>query len=326
VKALQLQRFGSLDDLQLRDVAPASLPANSVRVAIEAAAVNPSDVGVVMGRFPQVTLPRVLGRDFAGRIVEGPNELLGLEVWGSGGGTLGVTRDGTHAQEVVLPVEAVVERPDNLSTPEAAAVGVPYVTAWNALVNLAQFTPGEWALIAGAAGAVGMAAISLAKAMGGHAIGVVRSTDDIEALNGLGVDAVLHSENDDIAAEVKRLTGGPGANVALNGVGASVFAPLTAALANDGRMVVYSVIGGREAQLDLFRFYRGRLRFFGLDTAALDLAEIRTIYEGLNPLFSAGALRPPRIAKTVPLSQGRAAYEAVQNGVKGKVVLLPQEA
>ena len=325
MKAVQIQRFGSLDDLELRDVAEPPLPTDHVRIAVEAAGVNPSDVAVAMGRFPQVTLPRTLGRDFAGRVIEGPDELIGLRVWGSGGATLGITQDGTHAEQVVLPREAAIERPNNLSAQQAAAVGGPFVTAWSALVDLGEFTAGQWALIAGATGAVGTAAIALAKARGGNAIGIVRPGSDAGALRELGVD-VVPSDAADVEATVRTMTGGRGVDVALNGVGASMFAPLAASLAHGGRMIVYSVIGGREASLDLFPFYRRELRLFGLDTASLQLAHIRTIYEALTPLFAAGTIAPPRIASAVALTQARSAYETVQRGVSGKVVLLPEAA
>ena len=324
MKALQIQRFGSLDDLELRDVAQPPLPPDHVRIAVEAAGINPSDVAVAMGRFPQVTLPRTLGRDFAGRVIEGPKELIGRNVWGSGGATLGITQDGTHAEQVVLPREAAIERPSNLSAQEAAAVGVPYVTAWSALVDLGGFASGQWVLVAGAAGAVGTAAASLAKALGGHAIGIVRPETDAGPLRELSVE-VLRSDGD-IEYGVHKITSGRGVDVALNGVGASLFAPLAASLGHGGRMIVYSVVGGREAQVDLFPFYRRQLRIFGLDTASLDLARIRTIYEAFTPLFAAGTIAPPRIALAVPLSQARAAYDAVQRGVNGKVVLLPEAA
>jgi NADPH:quinone reductase-like Zn-dependent oxidoreductase len=324
VKALQITAFGSLDDLEVRDVPEPALPAGYVRIAVEAAGVNPSDVGVAMGRFPQVTLPRILGRDFAGRVIEGPRELVGRDVWGSGGGTLGLTHDGTHAEHVVVPQEAAIDRPAKLSAVEAAAVGVPYVTAWSALVDLGGYSSGQWAIVGGAAGAVGMAAISIAKALGGYAIGVVRPETDDGALRELGVP-VLRWPGDPIEESVRKITG-RGADVALNGVGASLFAPLTASLAKGGRMIVYSVIGGRETQLDLFPFYRRELQLLGLDTASLDLTQIRAIYESLAPMFAEGIVAPPRVASAVPLRQARQAYESVQRGVSGKVVLLPGAA
>lgn len=326
MKALQIDRFGPLDELHVRDVADAALPVDCVRIEVEAAGVNPSDVGVVSGHFPQVTLPRILGRDFAGRVVEGPPELVGLPVWGSGGGILGMTRDGTHAEHLILPVEAVTARPAHLTAEQAAVAGVPFVTAWSALVELAEFGPGQWALIAGAAGAVGSSAVALAKVLGGYAIALVRSTDDLAPLEGLGADATLRSDVDNIPVAVAQTTGGHGADVALNGVGASVFAPLAEAMAKDGRLIVFSAAGGREVRLDLFDFYRRRLRLFGLDTASFSLAQVARAYAGFSPFFESRAIAPPPIAARFPLERARDAYERIARGDQGKVVLVMRAA
>jgi NADPH:quinone reductase-like Zn-dependent oxidoreductase len=324
VKALQIDRFGPLADLQVREVPERPLPEESVRIAVEAAGVNPSDTGVALGRFPQVTLPRILGRDFAGRVIEGPDSLLGTEVWGSGGGILGVTADGSHAEHLILPAATVIARPAHLTAEEAAVTGVPYVTAWSALVELAGFQAGEWALVSGAAGAVGSAAVALVGALGGHAIALVRSSDDLEPLAGLGLAAVLRSDTDDVPKAVAELTAGRGADVALNSVGAPVFAALCDSLAKGGRMVIFSARGGQDVQFDLFRFYRRRLKFFGLDTAALSLVEIARLFEQFGPLFESRAVRPPAIAQRYALADAREAYERVANGgAGGKIVIVP---
>ena len=321
MKALQIDRFGPLDALEVRDVAEAPLPPDSVRVEIEAAGVNPSDAGVALGRFPQVTLPRVLGRDFAGRIVQGPPQLIGTPGWGSGGGELGLTRDGTHAQRLVLPVAAVTRRPEVLSAQQAAVTGVPFVTAWSALVELGGLRCGEWVIVAGAAGAVGSAAVALARALEAHPIAVVRERDDLGRLQALGAEAVLRSDHDDVPAAVRELTRGKGATLALNGVGAPVFGPLLESLGHGGRMVVYSALAGREVELDLFKLYRGALRLLGLDTAVFPLLEATRILEKLRPLFESGALTPPPIAASLPLSAASDAYQRVNRGEPGKVVL-----
>lgn len=323
MKALRIERFGPLENLQVSDVPDVPLPPGCVRVKVEAAGINPSDTGVALGRFPHATLPRILGRDFAGTIVEGPPALMGRRVWGSGGGILGMTRDGSHAEHLILPLDAVIARPAHLTAQEAAVAGVPFVTAWSALVELARLRAGEWAIVSGAAGAVGSAAVALVKALGGHAVALVRSSDDLAPLGGLNADAVLRSDLDDVPKSVLELTSGRGADVALNAVGAPVFAQLADSLGNGGRMVVFSAAGGREVQLDLFNLYRRRLQLLGLDTAALDLAEIAQLYGKFGPLFESGALAPPPIAARFPLSRAREAYERVAKGVPGKVVLIP---
>ncbi|MGC1382055.1 MAG: zinc-binding alcohol dehydrogenase family protein [Candidatus Baltobacteraceae bacterium] len=323
MKALQIDRFGPLDALEVRDVPDARLRDGEVRVHVEAAGVNPSDAGVALGRFPHVTLPRILGRDFAGTVVEGPAQSIGAKIWGSGGGELGMTRDGSHAEHLVLPASAAIRRPSHLSAQQAAVAGVPFVTAWSALVGLAGLKSGEWVLVSGAAGAVGSAAMQIVGALGGHGIGLVLEHDDITPLDGVKLEGIVHSDRDDVPNAVHALTGGRGVDVALNAVGAPIFAQLFYSLANDGRMVIFSARAGRDAALNLFDFYRRRLRMFGLDTAALDLGAIAAIYARLTPLFESRALVPSPIAASFPLSQAREAYVRVEGGAAGKVVLVP---
>ncbi len=325
MKALKIERFGPLENLQVRDVQDPPLPSDCVRIEVEAAGVNPSDTGVALGRFAHATLPRILGRDYAGKIIEGPQHLIGTPVWGSGGGLLGLTQDGSHAERMLLPIDAVIARPPHLSAEEAAVTGVPFVTAWSALVELATFRTGEWAIVSGAAGAVGAATVGLVKALGGHAIALVLSGTDPGRLDGLGVDAVLRSDVDDVPAAVFDLTSGRGADVALNAVGAPVFAMLAASLALDGRMVIFSAARGKDVTFDLFTFYRRRFRFFGLDTAAFDLTHIARVYEKFGPLFESRAVSPPPIGARFPLVRAREAYERVAAGEPGKVVIIPGE-
>jgi NADPH2:quinone reductase len=327
VKALRVEQFGPLENLRVSQVQDAPLPADYVRIEIEAAGVNPSDTGVALGHFPQVTLPRILGRDFAGRVIEGPDALIGTKVWGSGGGILGMTQDGSHAEHMLLPIDAVMARPSHLTAEAAAVTGVPFVTAWSALVELARFKSGEWAVVSGAGGTVGSAAVALVKALGGHAVAVDLSSADLgPPLQGLSVEAVLRSDTDDVPKAVLELTEGRGAEVALNGVGAPVFAQLADSLQKGGRMVVFSAARGREVQLDLFMLYRRRLQLFGLDTAQLSLAQIAQLYRKFGPFFESRVLAPPRVAARFPLAAAREAYERIAGGVLGKVVLIPGQA
>src|ERR1700745_4086085 len=134
MRALKFDRTGSLDDLHIEEV-PIPIPAaGDVLVEVKAAAINPSDIKNVQGKMHETTVPRIPGRDFAGVVVNGPDELLGRSVFGSGG-NLGFGRDGSHAEYVAVPV--VLPLPKNLSFEQAAGIGVAYVTAWAAMVNAA---------------------------------------------------------------------------------------------------------------------------------------------------------------------------------------------
>lgn len=125
------------------------------------------------------TLPRTPRRDFAGVVVEGPENLVGTEVWGTGG-DIGFTRDGSHAQYIVLPKEAVRPKPSTLSMEEAGSAGVTYVTAWLSVIEAGGLVAGETLLVIGATGGVGSAAMQIAKWKGARVIGTIRRESDRE--------------------------------------------------------------------------------------------------------------------------------------------------
>jgi NADPH:quinone reductase-like Zn-dependent oxidoreductase len=140
MQALQFERFGPPSVLTLRELGMPDLRPGQALVEVHASAVNPSDVKNVAGAF-HAPLARVPGRDYAGVVAIGDG-WMGKEVWGSGAG-LGVTRDGTHAQHVVVDIDSLSEKPAHLSMAEAAGVGIRYLTAWSALVDAAQIQAGR---------------------------------------------------------------------------------------------------------------------------------------------------------------------------------------
>jgi len=319
MRALQIQRFGEpVAALKLVDIEQAPLREGEVRVRVRAAGISPSDVANAKGAFPNATLPRVIGRDFAGEIVQGPPELIGLEVWGSGG-DLGFTRDGTHAEMIDIPREAVSQKPQNLSMEEDAVVGVPFTAAHMAIEGT-RLKGGDWVIVTGAAGAVGSAAIELIHARGGFVISLVKDEHEASMLNRAKVQAVAKSESGDLAEVVRQATNGKGADVALNGLGAATGLDLLASLGMGGRMAVYgTAITGREMQLDLFTFYRKSLELFGVNTGNVAATKAAVILNELRPLFENGSLDQPRIVERFSLDQFAAAYDKVR-AATGKVV------
>ncbi len=132
MKALRFSSLGSLESLKLEDVPTPVAGDGEVVVEIKAAGLNPSDLRNVLGSFPYTTLPRTPGRDFAGIVVDGPENMIGTEIWGTGN-ELGFTRDGSHAEYLTVDAAGVSPKPKSLTFAEAASCGVPYVTAWLAL-------------------------------------------------------------------------------------------------------------------------------------------------------------------------------------------------
>ena len=107
--------------------------------------------------MPQAIWPRTPGRDYSGIVVDGPADLLGKEVWGSGG-ELGIDRDGTHARHLVIDASCVRAKPSTLSLREAGAVGVPFITASEGLREAGGVREGDIVLVLGGNGKVGQAA------------------------------------------------------------------------------------------------------------------------------------------------------------------------
>ncbi len=225
MKQLVLRSF-SLAGLQLEDVPIPALYDGDCLVRVKAAGLNPSDLMNIKGAFHYTSLPRVPGRDYAGVVEKGPAEWIGRSVWGSGA-ELGFSQDGTYAEFVVVPSSSLVEKPRNLSFSAAGAAGVPFATAYQALVQAARIERGETALITGAAGAVGSAACQIALGRGARVLGLVKDRTEIE-----GVELI--ESNEDIVAKVRELTAGLGVDVCLDTVSGPVF-PCSHGIARNGR-------------------------------------------------------------------------------------------
>jgi NADPH:quinone reductase len=132
-------------------------------IKIAASPIQPSDLLNTQGNFPHTTFPRIPGRDFAGIVIQpASSPWHGKSVYGTSGADLGFTRDGTHAEFVLVPEDAVAEVPRGLDLKQACVMGVPWTTAFLALMR-ASAKKGEAVLVCGAGGAVGGAVAQIAK-------------------------------------------------------------------------------------------------------------------------------------------------------------------
>jgi NADPH:quinone reductase len=320
---LRFYQFGAPDVLRVQEIEKPRIDDGEVLIEVHAAGINPSDIKNVQGAMAQTTLPRTPGRDFAGVVVEGTRELVGKEVWGTGG-DIGFTRDGSHAQYIVVPRDAVHEKPQNLSFVDASVVGVSYVTAWSALVDAANIGEGDVVAIVGAHGSVGSAAVQIAKWKSAAVIGIVRHNSQRQSVMKLGADDVIDTSQDDMREAVMDLTKGHGASVVFDTVGGAMFEPCLGLLAQRGRQIEIAATSVRRVSFDLRDFYHRETRLLGVDSLQLGVSAASAILEQLKPGFESGALRPASIAKTYSLAQAQEAYEHVAHGVEGKIALLPR--
>src|ERR1700739_1006970 len=173
MRALRFTGFGDPGVLHVTDLPDLTGTADEAVIRVEAASVNPSDVKNVAGAMDWTVLPRTPGRDFAGVVISGAPEWLGVAGWGPGGDT-GFPRDGSHAELMSVPVEALVRKPERLSFDEASTVGVNFVVAWYGTVEAAQLAAGETVAIFGVFGGVGGGGAQIGRALGAAVIGVAR--------------------------------------------------------------------------------------------------------------------------------------------------------
>ena len=323
MRALRFSEFGAPGVLRIEDLPdPVATPGEAV-IRVEAASVNPSDVKNVAGAMDWTVLPRTPGRDFAGLVVSGPPEWEGAAVWGTGGDT-GFTRDGSHAELMSIPVEALVRKPVALSFDEASTVGVNFVVAWYGAVETAQLAAGETIAVFGVSGGVGGAVAQIAHALGAKVIGVDRRKPGSETAAAAVIDDfVTFDPAADVGAEIKRRTGGSGVDVVYDAVGGVTTPAALAALARRGRLVVISVVGSRAVEIDLLDLYRNETRILGIDSTKLTVVDSAQRLQQMAPYFESGEFRPLPIAATYSLDNAASAYQAVADHTAGRVVIRP---
>jgi NADPH2:quinone reductase len=322
MRAIRFEKTGSLDELSVQDIPKPIAGAGEILVQVKAAAVNPSDIKNVLGAMHETTVPRTPGRDFSGVVVSGPTILSGKSVFGSGG-NLGFGRDGTNAEFVTVPENAVLPMPKGFTFEQSAAIGVAYMTAWAALINVAQLQPGENVLILGTTGAVGSAAVRIAHKRGARVIGTIRKAADIANARELPVDVWLNLETTELSKGTREATKGKGADVVFDLVGGPMFERCLAALTWRGRQVAISSSPEPRVNFNLVDFYHNESRLLGVDSLKLSFKEAADILRVLTPGFESGDFPPPDI-QTFPLDQGPEIYRRMhETRIKEKIILNP---
>lgn len=306
----------------LVDIAQPETPAGGAIVEVLAAAINPSDVKAALGLMPYALWPRTPGRDYAGRVVAGPSEWIGRAVWGTGG-DLGITRDGTHARYLVLPVAALVAKPERIAMASAATVGVPFVTAYEGLRRAHLAGPGQTVLVLGSNGKVGQATVQLATRAGARVIGVERGTTRYAGHASAPVE-VIDGTRDDIAQTVLSMTDGQGVDIAYNTVGSPYFAAALGALKVGGTQILIST-PDRNVPFDIMAFYRRDLHMLGMDSLKLTASQCADVFRTLLPGFEDGSLQGFDVndGSVLPLDRARQAYLRVLEGSTERLVLAP---
>ncbi|MDX6205948.1 MAG: hypothetical protein QOF39_2005 [Frankiales bacterium] len=308
MRAATISEYGTPDQFRLEELPDPLCGPDDVIVRVHAAGVNPVDTKIRQGRFAGRFVshfPLVIGWDISGVIEKvGP----AIEDWREGDEVFGYVRKhflelGAYAERISVPYGLLAAKPPSLGHPEAGAVPLAGLTAYQALTDHLHLQPGETLLVHGAAGGVGSFAVQLGKSLGATVIGTA-SPDSFGYLEGLGVDGCLDYHAGP-ASEQLRNGGHPrGVDAVLDLRGGDTLADCPKALNETGRLV--SVIDPSVKELG------GRYMFVHADTEHL---------VELTRLIEAGELRVP-LEAVFTLDQVADAHRTVENGhVHGKVVL-----
>jgi NADPH2:quinone reductase len=319
MKAIVVREFGGPEVMKLEDVPDPAPGPGQVLIRVHAAGVNPVDTYIRAGAYARKpTLPYTPGSDVAGLVDHVGNGVSAFKV-GDRVYTHGVT--GGYAQLVVCDEANVHPLPDRVSFQQGAALGVPYGTAWRALFIKAQARAGEWVLVHGASGGVGIAAVELARAHGLRVIGTAGTPEGLKLATQHGAHRVLSHRAPEYMGEVTSITGGAGVNVVLEMLANVNLDKDLDVLAPYGRIVV---IGNRgRVEIDPRKAMSRDASIIGMTLFNATPQELHGIHAGIVAGLEQGTLNPV-IGKEFPLADAAPAHVAVmESGAHGKIVLVP---
>ncbi len=328
MKAATIVNHGGVEGLEVREVEAAGNPtADRVRVRVRAAALNRADILQRLGHYPAPPgfPPDILGIEFAGE-VESIGERVSL--WQPGQRVFGIIGGGAQAEFVVLPENHLAEVPSNLDWVSAAAVPEAFITAHDALFTQARLSISETVLVHAAGSGVGTAAVQLARAAGADIFGTSRTADKLQRakLYGLSGGLVIKDDPGVLVEAIHEWTGGQGANVIIDLVGARYLDANLSALASRGRMMLVGTTSGTKAILDFARVMSKRAKILGtvLRARSAEDKAVATSLFGTHvvPLLANGQVRPV-IDSVYPLAQIREAHTRMESNESfGKIVLM----
>lgn len=321
--AIAIREPGGPDVLEPRQIERPEPGHGEILVRVEAAGVNRPDIVQRMGLYPPPPgAPATPGLEIAGSIAAvGP----GVTLWRAGERVCALVGGGGYAEYCTVHESHALPVPKGLSAIEAAALPETFFTVWTNVFERARLGAGETLLVHGGSSGIGTTAIQLGRAFGARVIVTAGSAGKCTACLNLGAEAAIDYREQDFVAEVKRLTGGRGADVILDMVGGDYIARNIQAAAPDGRIVSIAFLKGSTVEVNFMPVMLKRLTLTGSTLRPRGIEEkaalARTLRERVWPLLEAGRIRP-LIDRTFPLAEAAQAHELMErSGHIGKIVL-----
>ncbi len=322
MRAALCKEWGGPEKLVVEDVPSPPLCAGAVRLAVHAAGINFADLLLIAGQYQEKPpFPFTPGMECAGVVTEVGAGVANLK---AGDRVMALTGTGAYAEEIVVDAARVFAIPAKMDFLAAAGFPVAYGTSHGAFDWRAHLKPGEWLLVFGAAGGVGLTAVEIGKAMGARVIACAGGPEKLAIAQGHGADHLIDYSREDIRERVKEITGGHGADVVYDPVGGDAFDASLRCIAWEGRIIIIGFASGRIPQapanivlvknIDVIGFYWGSYQ-------ARKPELQRQSYDQLFRWFEEGKLKP-HVSEQMDLKEAARALGLLrQRKSTGKVVL-----
>ena len=268
-----------------------------VRIKVKAIGINRADSMWRNDKYTEpVKFPAGLGYEAAGTVDAVGKDVTGLAA-GDAVSTIpaySLNKYFTYGEVILAPDHAVIKHPESLSFVEAASVWMMFITAYGALIFDAQVKAGDFVIIPAASSSVGLAAIQLANYAGATPIALTRTSEKTSRLHEAGAAHVIATQEQDMVAEVMRITSGHGARVAFDPVGGANFPKLIAALTNQGIAYVYGTLSEDDTPIPVLEMIRKMptIKGYSIRLVTGDEARRKVAVEYVTKGLASGALKP----------------------------------
>jgi putative PIG3 family NAD(P)H quinone oxidoreductase len=326
MRAIQIAGFGGPEVLQPCERPAPEPKAGELLIAVQASGVNRPDVLQRKGHYPMPPgVSDLPGLEIAGTVAGGAPEDLAAAGLAIGDAVCALVAGGGYAEFCVAPAGQCLPIPKGLTAVEAASLPETFFTVWQNVFTIARLQAGETLLVQGGSSGIGVTAIQLAKAHGCQVIVTAGSDEKCAACVALGADHGINYKTQDFVAEVKRLTGGKGADVVLDMVAGDYVGREVECLAEDGRLAIIAVQGGTKSGFDVGLVLRKRLAITGSTlrprTVAYKTALAQDLRAKVWPLLESGRVKPV-IHQVFAAAQAADAHALMESSAHvGKIVL-----
>ncbi|CAM3206684.1 NADPH:quinone reductase-like Zn-dependent oxidoreductase [Williamsia muralis] len=322
MRAAICRRYGPPEVIEIGDFANPVAADGEVVVAVRSAAVNFPDVLSMADEYQRSTpLPYIPGSEFAGHVVSGGAD----HGFADGNRVYGTIHSGAFAEYVTLPVTRLQRMPDSVDFDAAAGFGVAYTTAYHALRTASEIRSGDWVVVLGAAGGVGLATVDLARHFGARVIAAASGDDKLALCLQRGAEAAIDYRTDDLRRRIKAITG-EGAHVVVDPVGGPASESALRALRRGGTFVTVGYASGEIPAIPLNLVLLKGITITSVDIGTMTIHHPEVEKQGgteLHRLFAAGALTP-YVHEVYPLAETAAALRHVADRkAVGKVIIRP---